>query len=93
MCFRPDSAGGGGPMKCPGCGKPIQMMAGIELKACPFCKEDFTPYLNGEKPIPGQEGAAPTAAAPGAPAALGGAKAPAAPKAPNAPRPPAAPDA
>ena len=58
MCFRPDSAGGGGPMKCPGCGKPIQMMAGITLDKCPFCKEDFTPYLNGEKPIPGQEGAA-----------------------------------
>ena len=45
MCFRPDSAGGGGPMKCPGCGKPIQMMAGITLDKCPFCKEDFTPYL------------------------------------------------
>ena len=43
MCFRPDSAGGGGPMKCPGCGKPIQMMAGITLDKCPFCKEDFTP--------------------------------------------------
>ncbi len=94
MCFRPDSAGGGGPMKCPGCGKPIQMMAGIQLNACPFCKEDFTPYLNGEKPIPGQEGAAPAAAAaPGAPAAPKAPGAPAAPKAPGAPKPPAAPGA
>ena len=86
MCFRPDSAGGGGPMKCPGCGKPIQMIAGIELKACPFCKEDFTPYLNGEKPIPGQEGAAPAApGAPKAPGAPGGApKPPVPPKRPGA---------
>ena len=48
MCFRPADGGGGGPMKCPECGKPIQMMAGIQLKNCPFCKCDFTPYLNGE---------------------------------------------
>ena len=80
MCFRPDSAGGGGPMKCPECGKPIQMMAGIKLEKCPFCKCDFTPYLNGEKPLPGQEGTAPAAATPATPAAPGGAKAPAAPK-------------
>jgi len=83
MCFRPDSAGGGGPMKCPDCGKPIQMMAGIKLEKCPFCKCDFTPYLNGEKPLPGQD----APAAPGAPGA------PKAPGAPGAPKPPAAPGA
>lgn len=85
MCFRPADGAGSGPMKCPECGKPIQMMAGITLNNCPFCKCDFTPYLNGEKPIPGQEGAAPAApAAPGAPKA---------PAAPGAPKPPAAPGA
>ena len=98
MCFRPADGAGGGPMKCPECGKPIQMMAGIKLEKCPFCKCDFTPYLNGEKPLPGQEGAAPAADA--APAAAAPAAAPAAPKAPgvpkapgkpNAPQPPAAP--
>ncbi|MBR3181964.1 MAG: hypothetical protein IKF56_04930 [Eggerthellaceae bacterium] len=91
MCFRPADGGGGGPMKCPECGKPIQMMAGIVLNNCPFCKCDFTPYLNGEKPIPGMEGAAP--GAPGAPAAPGAPGAPAAPGAPGAPKPPAAPGA
>lgn len=82
MCFRPSDAGGAGPMKCPGCGKPIQMIAGLKLDKCPFCKEDFTPYLNGEKPIPGTEGAA--AAAPKAPGAPKAPKAPSAPKAPGA---------
>ncbi|MBQ9043115.1 MAG: hypothetical protein IJ111_09940 [Eggerthellaceae bacterium] len=86
MCFRPADGGGGGPMKCPECGKPIQMMAGIQLKNCPFCKLDFTPYLNGEKPLPGAD----APAAPGAPGAPG---APAAPGAPGAPKPPAAPGA
>ncbi len=84
MCFRPSDAGGGGPMKCPDCGKPIQMMAGIKLEKCPFCKCDFTPYLNGEKPLPGAD------AAPGAPKAPG---APGAPKAPGAPAAPKAPGA
>ena len=84
MCFRPDSAGGAGPMKCPECGKPVQMMAGVKLEKCPFCKADWTPYLNGEKPMPGQAGG-------GAPAP----KAPTAPKAPvpRAPKPPKAPGA
>ena len=94
MCFRPADGGGGGPMKCPECGKPIQMMAGIQLKNCPFCKCDFTPYLNGDKPLPGADGAAPGApGAPGAPAAPGAPGAPAAPGAPGAPKPPAAPGA
>ena len=96
MCFRPDSAGGGGPMKCPECGKPIQMMAGIKLEKCPFCKADFTAYLNGEKPLPGEEGAAPAADAPAAaaaPAAPKGPKIPKAPAAPKAPMPPKAPGA
>lgn len=83
MCFRPSDAGAAGPMKCPGCGKPIQMMAGLTLDKCPFCKEDFTPYLNGEKEAPGM-------GAPGAPAAPG---APGAPKAPGAPSAPKAPGA
>ena len=93
MCFRPDSAGGGGPMKCPECGKPIQMMAGIKLEKCPFCKADFTAYLNGEKPLPGEEGAAPAAAAPAAPAAPKGPSIPKAPGKPKAPMPPKAPGA
>lgn len=91
MCFRPADGSGGGPLKCPGCGKPIQMMAGITLESCPFCKEDFRPYLNGEKEYPGAEGAAPAAAA--APAAPGAPKAPGAPAAPKAPGAPAAPKA
>ena len=85
MCFRPDSAGGGGPMKCPECGKPIQMMAGLELKNCPFCKADFTAYLNGDKEVPDAGGAPGAPAAPGAPGAPGAPKAPGAPGAPKAP--------
>ena len=78
MCFRPaEASGGSGPNKCPECGKTIQPMGGIQLKSCPFCKADWTPYLDGTKPIPG-------AAAPGAP------KAPGAPSAPGAPKPPSA---
>lgn len=80
MCFRPADASGGG-HKCPECGKTIQMMGGIQLKNCPFCKCDLTPYINGEKPIPGAP------AAPGAPKAPG---APGAPAAPGAPKPPTA---
>lgn len=91
MCFRPDSAGGGGPMKCPECGKPIQMMAGLKLDKCPFCKADFTAYLNGEKEVPGGGGAAP--GAPSAPGAPGAPKAPGAPGAPKAPGAPGAPKA
>ena len=77
MCFRPADAGGGA-HACPECGKTIQMMGGIVLKNCPFCKCDLTKYMNGEAPAPG----APTA--PGAPGA------PKAPGAPGAPPPPAA---
>lgn len=78
MCFRPaDASAGSGVNKCPECGKTIQAMGGLVLKSCPFCKCDFTPYINGEKPIPG-------AAAPAAPGA------PAAPAAPGAPKPPMA---
>ena len=83
MCFRPaDASAGGGPNKCPECGKTIQAMGGLVLKSCPFCKCDFTPYLNGEKAVPGAP-AAP--GAPGAPAAPGAPKAPGAPGAPKAP--------
>lgn len=74
MCFRPaDASVGSGVNKCPECGKTIQTMGGIELKACPFCKADFAAYLDGSKPLPS---AAPVAKAPGAPGA---------PKAPGAP--------
>ena len=75
MCFRPAGAESDGPNKCPECGKTIQAMGGLVLKSCPFCKADWTPYLNGEKPIPG---------APAAPAAPGAPAAPAAPAAPQA---------
>ncbi|WP_102375223.1 hypothetical protein [Raoultibacter massiliensis] len=88
MCFRPaDASAGGGMNKCPECGKTIQMMAGVTLKNCPFCKCDFTPYLDGTKPLPN---AAPIAGSPGAPAAPGAPKAPGAPAAPSAPKPPTA---
>ncbi|MEF9876881.1 MAG: hypothetical protein RSB04_10855 [Gordonibacter sp.] len=74
--------------KCPECGKTIQMMAGVTLKNCPFCKCDFTPYIDGTKPLPNAAPGAPAApAAPGAPKAPG---APAAPAAPAAPKPPSA---
>lgn len=87
MCFRPaDASGGAGPNKCPECGKTIQTMGGIVLKSCPFCKCDFTPYLNGEKPLPTP--GAPSA--PGAPKAPGAPGAPKAPGAPGAPKPPTA---
>lgn len=53
MCFRPaDASAGSGINKCPECGKTIQMMGGVTLKSCPFCKCDFTPYLDGTKPLP-----------------------------------------
>lgn len=72
MCFRPASAAASGPAECPECHKTIEAVDGIELKNCPFCGCDFTPYLNGTKPVPG---------APAAPAAP---KAPGAPKPPSA---------
>ena len=86
MCFRPaDASAGMGPNKCPECGKQIQAMGGIQLKSCPFCKCDFTPYLNGEKSFPGAPGAPAAPGAPGAPAAPGAPGAPSAPGAPKAP--------
>ena len=87
MCFRPADAGAGdGPNKCPECGKTIQAMGGLVLKSCPFCKCDFTPYLNGSTPLPTGAPAAPAApGAPGTPKAPGAPAAPAAPGAPKAP--------
>ena len=72
MCFRPaDASAGSGINKCPECGKTIQMMGGVTLKSCPFCKCDFTPYLDGTKPLPQTAPGAPGApAAPGAPPPL-----------------------
>lgn len=83
MCFRPAGADDGG-LKCPECGKQLQVMGGVQLKKCPFCKCDFTPYLNGEKPYPGADAAPAAPGAPAAPAAPGAPAAPAAPKAPTA---------
>lgn len=81
MCFRPADAGAGdGPNKCPECGKTIQAMGGLVLKACPFCKADFTKYIN--------EDGTPKAAAPGAPGAPAAPGAPGAPAAPGAPKAP-----
>lgn len=84
MCFRPADVASAGPAQCPECGKAIEMVGGIELKACPFCGCDFTPYLNGSKPVPG---------APAAPKAPGAPGAPKPPAAPGAPKPPAVPSA
>jgi len=75
MCFRPaDASAAAGPIKCPECGKLIQAMGGVALKACPFCKADFSQY----------------AGAPGAPAAPAAPKVPAAPSVPGAFKPPSA---
>lgn len=87
MCFRPADVASAGPAQCPECGKTIEAVGGIELKACPFCGCDFTPYLSGAKAAPDAP-AAP--AAPKAPSAPGAPKPPAA---PGAPKPPAAPGA
>lgn len=77
MCFRPaDVSGGADVNKCPECGRAIQTMGGIALKACPFCKCDLTPHLEGLKQ--------PGSAAHGAPAMPG------APSVPGAPKPPIA---
>lgn len=77
MCFRPaDASAASGPNKCPECGKLIQMMGGVELKSCPFCKADFSKYAAGP-------GAPAIPGAPGMPAAPGAPVAPGAPKAPG----------
>ncbi len=83
MCFRPADASAGA-NNCPECGKKIQTMGGVVLKSCPFCKCDFTPYLDGTKPLPN---------APGMPVAPGAPSAPKTPAAPGAPKAPAAPGA
>ncbi len=81
MCFRPATAGAPtGPTNCPECGKELQIMPGMDLKECPFCHCDFTPYKNA----PGAPGAPAAPGAPGAPKAPGAPGVPAAPKAPGA---------
>lgn len=60
-------------MNCPECGKPINPMGGVMLKTCPFCKADFSKYLN-EDGTPNMDaiGSAPPAPnAPQAPTAPG----------------------
>lgn len=83
MCFRPADAGGAGPMACPECGKTIQPMGGLVLKACPFCKCDFSQYMNADG-TPNMDAINAASGAPAAPAAPGAPSAPAAPKAPGA---------
>lgn len=85
MCFRPADAAGAGPNKCPECGKIVQAMGGMVLKKCPFCKADFTKYMNEDGTPKGAPGAPAAPGAPGAPAAPGAPKAPGAPAAPKAP--------
>lgn len=86
MCFRPaDASGGAGPMKCPECGKPVQSMGGLVLKSCPFCKADFSKYMNPDgTPNMDAINAAQGGGAPAAPGAPGAPAAPGAPKAPGA---------
>ncbi len=88
MCFRPASAGGGdnNPV-CPSCGKTLQLIGGIKMTKCPFCKYEFT---EADMAMPGD---APAPGAPSAPGAPGAPKAPGAPGAPKAPGAPAAPKA
>jgi hypothetical protein len=86
MCFRPAGVDMPDPV-CPECGKKMQVVGGVVMKKCPFCKADLTQYAE-------QFGySAPGAGAPGAPAAPGAPGAPKAPGAPSAPRPPAPPAA
>ena len=83
MCFRPaDAAASAGPIKCPECGKQIQAMGGVALKACPVCKADFSKYAGapGAPAAPGAPGAPSVPGAPGMPSAPG---VPSAPKAPG----------
>lgn len=50
MCFRP--AGVTKPIECPKCHKKITPMGGVVMKKCPFCKDDWTKYVDAEgKPI------------------------------------------
>lgn len=83
MCFRPAEANGGGAMKCPECGKPVNPMGGVVLKTCPFCKADFQKYMNADG-TPNEAAIAAASGAPKAPGAPGAPKAPSAPKAPGA---------
>jgi hypothetical protein len=83
MCFRPGGVGGAAadPI-CPSCGKKLQIIGGVTMKKCPFCKYVFT-----------AEDMAGASAAPAAPGAPGAPKAPGAPGAPKAPGAPSAPKA
>ncbi|MDR2197770.1 MAG: hypothetical protein LBO07_07420 [Coriobacteriales bacterium] len=88
MCFRPAGVDLPDPV-CPECGKKMQIIGGVVMKKCPFCKADLTKYAEqfgytaGGAQAPGAPGAPKAPGAPGAP------KAPGAPAAP--PRPPAPP--
>ena len=84
MCFRPADAGGGSNMTCPECGKEVQPMGGLVMKKCPFCKADWTKYMNADG-TPNAEAIAAAQGGAGAPAAPGAPGAPAAPGAPKAP--------
>ena len=73
MCFRPaDAAASAGPIKCPECGKQIQAMGGVALKACPFCKADFSKYAGARSSCGSARPGAPSVpGAPGMPSAPG----------------------
>lgn len=72
MCFRPaDASADAGSSKCPECGKTIQMVGGMVLKACPFCKADFSEYLNPDGTIKVTPGVPVAPSAPVAPKAPG----------------------
>jgi hypothetical protein len=79
MCFRPAGVDMPDPV-CPECGKKLQIIGGVIMKKCPFCKADLTKYADQ---MPGA-GAPAAPAAPGAPSAPKAPGAPAAPKAPGA---------
>lgn len=84
MCFRPSNASASEANKCPECGKAIPMLGGVVLMECPFCKCDFSPYIN---PDGTPKMKAPSVSAPAAPGAS------LAPDALKSPKPPAAPGA
>ena len=39
MCFRPGGAAQA--IECPVCGKKVQMIGGVMMKKCPFCKTEI----------------------------------------------------
>ncbi len=46
MCFRPATASASEANACPQCGNAVPLLGGVVLMECPFCKCDFSPYIN-----------------------------------------------